>query len=379
MVLDAVRCSLSGLSASLPLAERLRLRLGVLSTEERLRQAEAKLLQNVSKVHISEVPVGQGETIHTLSLAKSGAAGLAPVLLIHGYFMGSASWAQSMEPLTTSGRSVHAIDWPGWGLSTRNNFSETQGAEACEDFFVEGIEHWRRAMGLERVVLLGHSFGGYFAACYAMKYPQRVESLILASPVGMLPKSPDAGFTEERLQSMAWWQRILLLRVQKMWEAGWTPMDFVRALGPLGAWLTSWYMDRRFSRPRALGLLGQLDAEASAEYLHRLAQRRGSEQCLGQLLDFGAWPKLPLAPRLARRLAEAESAVPVTLLYGQQDWMDVNGGAWLARQLRDETQIIVVENAGHQLFLDNPQAFNAAALRSLGHGPANAADLYRQL
>ena len=34
----------------------------------------------------------------------------------------------------------------------------------------------------ERVVLLGHSFGGYFAACYAMKYPQRVESLILASP-----------------------------------------------------------------------------------------------------------------------------------------------------------------------------------------------------
>ena len=36
----------------------------------------------------------------------------------------------------------------------------------------------------------------------------------------MLPKSPDAGFTEERLQSMAWWQRILLLRVQKMWEAG---------------------------------------------------------------------------------------------------------------------------------------------------------------
>ena len=42
-------------------------------------------------------------------------------------------------------------------------------AEQGEQFFVEGIENWRRSVGLEKMVLLGHSFGGYFAACYTMK------------------------------------------------------------------------------------------------------------------------------------------------------------------------------------------------------------------
>lgn len=42
-------------------------------------------------------------------------------------------------------------------------------AKPGEQFFVEGIEHWRRSVGLEKMVLLGHSFGGYFAACYTMK------------------------------------------------------------------------------------------------------------------------------------------------------------------------------------------------------------------
>lgn len=35
-----------------------------------------------------------------------------------------------------------------------------QGIDACEQFFVDGIESWRKSVGLERVVLLGHSFGG---------------------------------------------------------------------------------------------------------------------------------------------------------------------------------------------------------------------------
>ena len=46
-------------------------------------------------------------------------------------------------------------------------FAHPQGTHNCEQYFIDGIERWRRSVGLERVVLLGHSFGGYFAACYA--------------------------------------------------------------------------------------------------------------------------------------------------------------------------------------------------------------------
>eukprot|EP00438_Fugacium_kawagutii_P030103 Skav228192 [mRNA] locus=scaffold3933:607927:609362:+ [translate_table: standard] len=109
-------------------------------------------------------------------------------------------------------------------------------------------------------------------------------------------------------------------------------------------------MDRRFRAARAQGTM-QLDAPSCAEYLHRLAQRpRGSEQCLGgahggDLLSFGAWPKNPVAPRLAQKLKASSSPPPVTLLYGDSDWMDATAGAWLARTLGD-TEVMMVEKAG---------------------------------
>ena len=40
-------------------------------------------------------------------------------------------------------------------------------------------------MGLEKIVLLGHSMGGYLSCRYALKYPENVERLILVSPVGV--------------------------------------------------------------------------------------------------------------------------------------------------------------------------------------------------
>ena len=54
---------------------------------------------------------------------------------------------------------------------------------------MESLEKWRKAMKLEKFVLLGHSLGGYISCCYALQYPQHVEKLILASPVGVPQES----------------------------------------------------------------------------------------------------------------------------------------------------------------------------------------------
>eukprot|EP00967_Tisochrysis_lutea_P084670 scaffold118492_cov19-Tisochrysis_lutea.AAC.1 len=35
------------------------------------------------------------------------------------------------------------------------------------------------------MVLVGHSLGGYLSACYALKYPEHVEHLILVCPAGV--------------------------------------------------------------------------------------------------------------------------------------------------------------------------------------------------
>ena len=51
---------------------------------------------------------------------------------------------------------------------------------------IADIERIRRILNQERLLLIGHSFGGFIAALYAAEFPIRVEKLILVAPAGML-------------------------------------------------------------------------------------------------------------------------------------------------------------------------------------------------
>lgn len=51
------------------------------------------------------------------------------------------------------------------------------------DRFVEELDMLRAALGFERMHLLGHSWGGSLAASYAIRFPQRLAGLFLASPL----------------------------------------------------------------------------------------------------------------------------------------------------------------------------------------------------
>jgi pimeloyl-ACP methyl ester carboxylesterase len=49
------------------------------------------------------------------------------------------------------------------------------------DDYVSDLEELRAHLGLERMLLFGHSHGGMVAMAYAARHPERVERLILAS------------------------------------------------------------------------------------------------------------------------------------------------------------------------------------------------------
>ena len=53
--------------------------------------------------------------------------------------------------------------------------------------------------------------------------------------------------------------------------------------------------------------------------------------------------------------------MPVTFLYGSEDWMDHRHAVRVAPSLHD-CVVGVVANAGHHLYLDNAVAFNHALL-----------------
>ncbi len=104
-----------------------------------------------------------------------------PLVLVHGLGGGLGIFVKNIDSLASRYK-VYAFDSLGCGKSSRPRFPSA--AESAEDFFVESIEAWRKAMKLEKIVLLGHSFGGYQVAAYALRYPERIKHLILADPWG---------------------------------------------------------------------------------------------------------------------------------------------------------------------------------------------------
>ncbi len=109
---------------------------------------------------------------------------------------------------TTGGRDVISLDQRGTGLSALRCAAVDGGGEqglaltslagaaaACAEQIgpsrthyttadtVEDLEQVRRALGLERWTMLGISYGSLVGSTYARAYPDRVERLVLDSPV----------------------------------------------------------------------------------------------------------------------------------------------------------------------------------------------------
>ena len=55
----------------------------------------------------------------------------------------------------------------------------------------DDLDELRRHLGIDRIVLLGHSYGGMVAQIFAQRHPESLEKLILSNT------APDWGFWEE--------------------------------------------------------------------------------------------------------------------------------------------------------------------------------------
>ncbi|KAI9034443.1 Alpha/Beta hydrolase protein [Hyaloraphidium curvatum] len=297
------------------------------------------------------------------------------LVLAHGYGAGLGFFYKNFLALgSVPGWRVMAIDWLGMGNSSRPPFPTKRSSkevddrpERAEEFFVESLELWRKAMKLESFTLAGHSLGGYLACAYALKYPERVEKLILISPVGV-PEPPNAIATEDGRVltqgggSAPGW-------AARLWESGVTPFTLIRAFGPWGRGLVERYTTGR------LGLEGE-EGREFASYLWNISVAKGSgEYALASLLLPGAWAKRPLA----NRLAQLPESMPITAIYGDVDWMDYRHFLAAAKKLSPENDTraalrCVTLPGGHHLYLDNPSAFNRVMVQEMVEGTYGRSD-----
>lgn len=311
-------------------------------------------------------------------------------------------------------------------------YSTVEEVEKIEDWFIDAIEEWREKRNINNFILMGHSFGGYLSSCYTMKYNKKindtqnlVDKLVLISPVGvernkfsLLKNIPNRYFNDDFIKSQnkndtkiplenemlqdqesitpskpnltinPKYQHIDLVdedaddtrtKRRKLFEHLWaknvSPIQLFRIFGPFKPKLINVWTSRRFST------YYETNPEIYKnilDYFYRTLNSKGSgEYAITRVLDIGALPRVPLIDRLPQAVEALKT--PTLLLYGDVDWMNVEAGMEMSNEINDlasrnqpKSKISyfnVIKNAGHHVYLDNPDAFHRSVFKFIGYKP----------
>lgn len=110
--------------------------------------------------------------------------GKFPLLVLHGGPGATHDYLEPLEELAATGRRVIFYDQLGNGNSDKPHDPSLW----VVDLFVEELAAVRRAVGLERLHLLGHSWGGMLAMEYVLTQPSGIVGLIVASSPASMPQ-----------------------------------------------------------------------------------------------------------------------------------------------------------------------------------------------
>lgn len=292
----------------------------------------------LSEVEIETVRIPIDD-FHSIFCLVSGDPDNPPLVMLHGWLGASMMFFKILKYLTVNYR-VYCLDLLGMGRSSRPVFT-AKTYEESEAFFVIPIEKCRIHLGIEKMILVGHSFGGYIAGCYYEAYPDRVDKLVMLSPAGI--NKPNENFDIEIwLQEKPFFARVFLKIARFFWARDVTPTVLLRKIGPFGGRFVKRYLKRRIvglSKPEIKNL---------KVYFQQVNLYPGSgEFALSRIIKELLYAHAPLCDRL--------TDVPIVFLYGEKDWMDHEGAVQNKAVNKVSVIIDFVSNAGHQLYIDNPQ------------------------
>src|SRR5919107_5286256 len=139
------------------------------------------LLSVVSAAAQAPAPQPAKELVVFGQRIKYVEAGSGPVVvLLHGLGGNSTNWAFSTPALAEKFR-VIVPDQVGFGQSDKPLISYRVGT------YVDFLDKFLSELKVERATLVGNSMGGWIAAAYALKYPAKVERLVVVGAAGFAP------------------------------------------------------------------------------------------------------------------------------------------------------------------------------------------------
>ena len=239
-----------------------------------------------------------------------------PVLLIMGHLYSARMWYPLLPALTRDHRAIY-FDNRGTGDSS------TTSSATIADFAADALSVLDAA-GVERAHVYGVSLGGGIAAEFAMRYPERTESLILGCTMMKTAEKPTAP-----------WITQLLYRL---------PLGLFRAL--------------LLSRMTAASYGSAAPAEAVARDMQVLTEDRFTMK--GVAAQAAA-----IRAYVTTREAVGRLAMPVLVLHGDEDGaVDVKYGREFAAAIPG-SRLEILSGAGHNYLVAAGAQSTAALLAFL--------------
>jgi len=243
--------------------------------------------------------------------ADTGGRGV-PVVFVHAATGSNRVWEHQLPAFTAAGYRVVAYDRRGFGRSVIDPAGVQPGTGA--DDLLALVDH----LGIDRLHLIGTAAGGGIALDFALSFPQRLRSLVVANAVGGVQ---DADYLE------------LAQRIRPAPQFDALPPDF-RELGPS----------------------------------YRAADPGGTQRWLE--LEHTSRPQGPPPAQTVRNritFASLEAMkVPTLLLTGDADLYAPPAVLRLFAARIKSSESVVVPEAGHSTYWEQPEVFNRTVLEFIG-------------
>jgi len=252
-----------------------------------------------------------------------------PVILLHG---GPGATHHYFHPSLSQAKDFARIiyyDQRGCGLSDYVAGGGYSIAQAVED-----LESLRKALKIEKWILLGHSYGGLLAQCCAIKYPENIAGLVLVcSHPGFLDIS-FLGFFKRQNEYLTEQERKRIKEIHALYIA--KELTVEQTL--FNAFLNGDWKRQHFYRP-------------SKERLSQIALYEWKHDT-----DFNDVMSQH-SRKINLKKAFENCPIPTILIEGKWDLSASLDKPAIFRKNHPRSQLFMFENSGHCPFADEPERF----------------------
>lgn len=331
---------------------------------------------------------------YRLRVVEEGAGPL--VLMLHGFPGLAYSWRHQMAPLATAGYRAVAIDSLGYGGSDRPANAAAYTAENMQDYLIAVLDHY----GADQAVIVGQDFGAQYAWNLAVRAPHRIRALIATIPYdydlagrAMLGSEPQRPADAPALPDASSPDRLPSERFAAMAHHHFVHFHYFQEVGPPERELAAHSADflaRLFHALSADGDLwrwkavssagsGYLDALPpapplpwswlnEAEFDRFFTGYDHSDPMLRFIGGLNSYRTADANWRAGLAVADIDVETPTLFLYGADDPSFGFFPDWENRmraRVPGLRNMQAIQDAGHFLQQEQPEAFNAAMLRFL--------------